>query len=40
MDTAVLLGCLSSCSRSACIAHSLGLAAIAGAMWINVPLKR
>src|SRR6266849_9784287 len=40
MDIAVLLGCLFILfALGVPIAYSLGLAAIAGAMWINVPLE-
>src|ERR1700716_4154785 len=40
MDILVLLGCLFALfAIGVPIAYSLGLAAIAGAMWINVPLE-
>jgi tripartite ATP-independent transporter DctM subunit len=40
MDIAVLLGCLFACfALGVPIAYSLGLAAIAGAAWIGVPLE-
>src|SRR5215467_7770376 len=40
MDIAVLLGCLFACfALGIPIAYSLGLAAIAGALWIGVPLE-
>ena len=40
MDIALLLGCLFACfALGVPIAYSLGLAAIAGALWIGVPLE-
>src|SRR5215471_3480021 len=40
MDIAVLLGCLFACfALGVPIAYSLGLAAVAGAWWIGVPIE-